>query len=138
VADASYGVNEHEQIISALHNMVHMHRKNESAILKRLEQMECKIMQAIEQYAVKVNSSFDAIGDSIDDLTNSMAGVQGDVTELKRMITELQTNPGTLTPADQALLDALEARATELVSKTSAVSAALVALDAQTDNVPTP
>jgi len=53
------------------------------------------------------------------------------VTELKRLIKQLQDSAGGVTPEDQATIDAIEARIGALAAKTKG-------LDDQTDNVPTP
>jgi len=76
-----------------------------------------RIMEAIQNFASRVKASFQKIGTSID-------GVSADVTELKRIITEIQNSPGTLTPEDQASLDEAEALATEIVTRLEALDAA--------------
>lgn len=55
----------------------------------------------------------------------AIEGLRADVLALNEKITELQNSPGVITPEDQAMLDALEARGQE-------ISAKLEALDAQT------
>jgi len=80
--------------------------------------------EAIQAFAGRVNTFLDAIGTSVD-------GIQGDVTELKRLIKQLQDSAGGVTPEDQATIDAIEARIGALAAKTKG-------LDDQTDNVPTP
>ena len=91
------------------------------AALKRTRRI---IMSAISDFASKQNAHNDKIDTAID-------GIQGDVTALKDLITKLQNSAGTITPEDQASLDALEARAAALEQK-------VTALDAQTENPPTP
>ncbi len=82
--------------------------------------------EAIQQFAGRVNTHLDNIGASVD-------GVVADITELKRLIKELQDSSGGVTPADQATIDALEARIGGLAVKVKD-------LDEQTApvNVPTP
>jgi hypothetical protein len=80
--------------------------------------------EAIQAFAARVNARLDEIGTSVD-------GIQGDVTELKRLIKVLQDSQGQVTPEDAATIDAIEARIGSLAVKTKA-------LDDQTDNVPTP
>jgi ABC-type transporter Mla subunit MlaD len=80
--------------------------------------------EAIQAFAGRVNTFLDEIGASVD-------GVQGDVTELKRLIKQLQDSAGGVTPEDQATIDALESRISGLAAKTKT-------LDEQTENVPTP
>ena len=80
--------------------------------------------EPIQAFAGRVNTFLDEIGTSVD-------GVQGDVTELKRLIKQLQDSAGQVSPEDQATIDALETRIGALAAKTKA-------LDEQTENVPTP
>jgi hypothetical protein len=78
----------------------------------------------IQAFADKVKAFNDRQDAAIDD-------VQGDVTELKREIKELQDNPGTLSPEDQALLDSIQTRG-------EGISTKLEALAAQTPPPPPP
>jgi len=121
-------------------------------ILERICHSERTIMSAISEFSDRVNAKFDEIGASVDsavtgvDAANtSLTGVAADVEFLKDVIQKLQTNPGPITPEDQALLDSAEARVGTLATKTTALkdslgtlSTALGALDAATDSAPTP
>lgn len=89
-----------------------------------LSEMESRIMSAISEFGDRVTAKFDELGTAVD-------GVAADVTFLKAKIEELQNNPGPITPADQAILDALEARVGTLSDKVKD-------LDAATENPPTP
>lgn len=91
-------------------------------ILCKLE----KIMSAISDFAAKVQAHQDAEDTAI-------AGLTGDVQNLNAQIAALQASQGTITPADQALLDGIEARGQTISDK-------LAALDALTPPVapPTP
>lgn len=89
-----------------------------------LEKMEGRIMSALSDYVGRVNTAFDKLGTAVD-------GIAADVAFLKAKIEELQNNPGPITPEDQALLDALEARANTLSDKAAA-------LDAATEQPPPP
>lgn len=89
-----------------------------------LKEMESKIMSAISDFRDRVNAKFDELGTAVD-------GVAGDVDFLKKKIEELQNTPGPITPADQAILDELEARVGGLNEKVKA-------LDAATEQPPTP
>lgn len=109
---------------------------NNQAVLNRIAQLERTIMSAIGDYAARVNTAFDTIGTSVDEIVLAQTGIAGDVTELKRIILELQSNPGPISSEDQALLDAGEAKVNALVTKTSAVASALKELDAQTEGAP--
>lgn len=89
-----------------------------------MSRMEKHIMSAISDYAGRVNTAFDKIGTAVD-------GLVDDVAFLKEKIEELQNTAGQITPEDQALLDALEARV-------GTTATALEALDAATARPPTP
>ena len=62
-----------------------------------------KVMSQITDYANRVNEYAATTEAAIADLA-------GDIDFLKKKIEEIQNNPGTLTPEDQAALDAMEAR----------------------------
>ena len=81
-------------------------------------------MSAIKEFSEKVTTAFDEIGASVD-------GVAADVTALKAKIDELQNSPGSITPEDQALLDQIQAKATDVANKVKS-------LDDATENPPTP
>lgn len=102
-----------------------------AAVLAAIDRLETKqierfkiMAEAISSFAARVNTSFDKIGASVD-------GLVGDVDTLKKKIEELQNSSGSITPEDQALLDAIEARANTVGDK-------LAALDAATENAPAP
>lgn len=113
-------------------------RENNRVILHRLAHMEQNIMSALSDYTLRVNTAFDAIGSSVDAMVDSIAGVAGDIAELKRLIAELQVSSGVITQEDQALLDALESKVNSLVARTETVKTSLADLDAQTSTVPPP
>jgi len=108
------------------------------AVLHGLAEMEKRIMSAISTYTDKVNTAFDAIATSVDEIVVSQTGLASDVAALKKIITDFQATIGVLTPEDQALLDAAEVKVNTLVSNIGAVSTALKALDVQTESAPTP
>ena len=81
-------------------------------------------MASIQEFAGRVDAAFDA-------LHTSVAGIETDVTWLKDEIVRLNNTPGPISPEDQALLDAIEARATALVTRVQT-------LDAATETPPTP
>lgn len=95
-------------------------------------------MSAISDYAASVNAAFDSISTQTDGLVNSIAGVAADVTFLKDTIDKLQNSPGTITPEDQALLDASQARAAGLATKLTDLAASAKGLDDSTTPPPTP
>lgn len=113
-------------------------RENNRVILHRLAHMERNLMSQISDYSLRVNTAFDAIGSSVDAMVDSIAGVAGDIAELKRLIDELQTSSGVISPEDQSLLDALESKVNSLVARTETVKTSLADLDAQTSTVPPP
>ncbi len=113
----------------------------------RLERMLCMVAatvlqvgrnmeQAVQTYVDAVNAAFDSISTGVDTAVTGVAGVQKDVTDLKAIIDKLQNSPGTITPEDQATLDAGQAKAAAAVAKVSALSKALSDLDAQTETAP--
>lgn len=77
-----------------------------------------KIMSKISDFADRMAEHNNAVDAAVDGLTQ-------DVKTLNDKITALQASAGSITPEDQALLDAIEARATS-------ISAKLTALDAMT------
>ncbi len=95
-------------------------------------------MSAISEYAAKVDGVFTAISEGVDGLGVSITGITGDIAGLKELILKLQNSPGSITPEDQALLDALDAKITQVGTKVSAAATALSELDAQTEAVPVP
>lgn len=91
------------------------------ATTEQLNHATHKIMSAISDFAAQMTTFQDQQDTAI-------ANLQGDVKSLTDQIAALQASPGTITPADQALLDGIQTRA-------SAVAAKLNALDALTPPV---
>lgn len=89
----------------------------QTAVLNRLEALSHKgdsIMTAISDFTDKMNAFFtrqDA----------AMADLQADVDNLNAQILALQNSAGTITPADQALLDGIVARAQTVSDKLDAL-----------------
>ncbi len=73
-------------------------------------------MSAISDFADKMSAHNNQVDAAIE-------GLQGDVGSLKQQITDLQNSQGTLTPADQALLDGIEAKAAVIADKLTALDA---------------
>jgi len=92
----------------------------------------------LQAFADAVNAKFDGIGTDVDSLVTSLGGISADVAFLKDTIAKLQNTPGTFSPEDQALVDALQARVDGMVAKTSAAKDTAAALDAATEEPPTP
>ncbi len=81
-----------------------------------LERIGDAIMSAISDFAAKQNAHNDRVD-------TALTGIQGDVKFLQDTIDKLQNSPGSITPEDQALLDALDARADVTASKLEALDA---------------
>ncbi len=111
-----------------------------------------QIMSAISDYTAAVDAHLDGIGTNVDGLveavggiSTSIGGISGDVTELKRLLEEINNNPGPISSEDQARLTASLDRVATLATKVQAAkdaaataAAAAKALDDATENVPTP
>jgi hypothetical protein len=91
------------------------------------------VSKEVQAFVDELKKQFTSIGDSVDSLVTSQAGVAGDVAKLKGIIDKLQNNPGPISTEDQALLTEGVAVATALATKTAGVSAALKTLDDATD-----
>jgi len=101
-----------------------------------LRELEVRIMSVISDFVAK-QAAFNARqGAAVDSIVVSVAGVSADIDLLNEKITELQNNPGPITPEDQALLDELVAGGDALAAKAEAVSTALASLDALTPPKP--
>ena len=92
----------------------------------------------LQAFSDSVNAKFDGISTDVDSLVASISGITVDVQFLKDTITQLQNTPGTFTPEDQALVDALQARVDALGTKVGAAKASAASLDAATEEPPTP
>lgn len=73
-------------------------------------------MSAVSDFADKVGAHNDRIDAAV-------AGLQGDVQGLNDDVLKLQSTPGPITPEDQALLDAIEARGQGIADKLEALDA---------------
>lgn len=71
-------------------------------------------MSAISDFADKMKVHNDAVDDAIN-------GLIGDVQNLSKQIADLQTSAGQTTPQDQAILDGIEQKATDITSKLAAL-----------------
>lgn len=92
--------------------------------LQQVNDKLTQIMSALSDYTQRVNTH-------LDKLDTGLAGLTTDIQELKTLIEKLQNSPGPITPEDQALLDALEARVKSAADKAAA-------LDAETPPTPPP
>jgi prefoldin subunit 5 len=99
--------------INATINVNHIGYVADVKLDKVLAQLE-KVMSAISDFADKMNIHNTAIATAI-------AGLTGDVSNLQAQIAALQNSPGQITPADQALLDGIEAQTADVQSKLTAL-----------------
>ena len=113
-------------------------RSNEQQLsLCRLEKKVDLIMSAISDFVAKQTAFNSRQSAAVDAAVASVTALSGDVQTLNDKITELQNSVGTVTPEDQALIDALVTQGEALSAKTEAVATSLAALDALTPpNVP--
>lgn len=72
-------------------------------------------MSAITDWATQEQASLDAISATLD-------GIVTGISALDALITQLQNSPGTLSKADQAALDAIQASSKALLAKAGAIS----------------
>ena len=81
-----------------------------------VKQAKEEIMSAISDFAAKQNEFNDRLSTALD-------GISGDIQELNDLITKLQESSGSVTPEDQALLDAAQAKGEEVAAKAEALDA---------------
>ena len=108
-----------QQILARIERRLERLELRQELVLLRVELLTGKVdmqMSKISEYTDKVNLGFGKLETAID-------GVAADVTFLKDTITQMQNNPGPISPEDQALLNAAEARLTVLVEKLTALDA---------------
>lgn len=106
-----------EYLEHATHKLAEALRSGHQPATKHdLKETEHRIMSAISDFAAKVNAFNDRIDTAITDL-------QGDVENLQKQIADLQASSGAITPEDQALLDAIQNRASTVADKLDALDA---------------
>lgn len=93
-------------------------------------------MSAISDFAAKQTAFNKRQGDAIDKSVASISAVTDDIARLNKTIADLQASNGTVTPADQALIDDLESQGDALSTKVESVATALQALDDLTPPTP--
>lgn len=81
-----------------------------------LSESEQRIMSAVSAFAEQ-QAAFNAR------IEAAITGVAGDVTALNALIEQLQNSVGTITPEDQALLDALQTQGAALAARLEALDA---------------
>lgn len=84
-------------------------------VLKRIEQLEEKIMSQLTDRLDKIQGDLDTIGGAVE-------GIAAGVLNLDKIITDFQNSPGTLSPSDQAALDKAQAASAALVTKVKAIT----------------
>jgi peptidoglycan hydrolase CwlO-like protein len=85
-------------------------------ILNKLEHM----MSAISDFAVKQQAHNDKVSTDLD-------SIAAQIKTLNDLIAKLQSSPGTITPADQAMLDQIEAAGAALGTKADALAGVVAA-----------
>lgn len=91
-------------------------RLSVSARLAQIDERLNIMATAIQQFAEKQN----AFNERVD---VAVSGLGTDIQVLNDKINELQNSPGAITPEDQALLDALQARGETIATKLEALDA---------------
>jgi len=94
-----------------------------------IEHKLCSLLKLGEQIMSAISDFVNAQNAFNDQMDASFLGLQEDIKNLNDLIVKLQNSPGTITPEDQASLDALQARAKGIADK-------LTALDALTPPMP--
>lgn len=82
-----------------------------------LETATTKIMSAISDWVNLEQAQLDQVGQKLDQIKDG-------ITALDQLITQLQNSAGTITPADQALLDQIQSKSQDLVKKAAAIDTA--------------
>lgn len=100
--------------------------RNRPATMEDLEVLRNEIMATVTEALAAFATAMQGYEDQQD---AAITGLQGDVENLNAQILALQNSPGTISPADQATLDAIQARGKTIADK-------LAALDALTPPVP--
>jgi len=119
--------------------LLEMLRSNlkDAATKSDLEELERNIMSKVSEYTDAVNAKFDEIDSQLEGIGTGITGVADDIVFVKQQLEAIQNSPGTLSPADQAALDASLVRVAGVVTKTSALKTGIAAVDAATAR-PTP
>lgn len=93
-------------------------------------------MSALSDYAAKITTHLDKQDAELTPIASAVEGLTADNVFFRQKIEELQNNPGPITPADQAILDALEARVASQTAKLTDAKNRLQALDDLTPPTP--
>lgn len=103
-----------------------------------LIELKQSIMSAISDYVANVTSQFGELGASVDQIVTSISGIAGDVQRIKDKLTQIENNPGQISPEDQALLTSSISDITALNTKVKAAAEVAKALDEATEEPPAP
>lgn len=87
---------------------------------KDLIEMEHRIMATVTEAIAAFAQAMATFNDAQD---QAITGLQGDIDNLNKQIAILQNSPGQITPADQATLDAIQARGKVIADKLAALDA---------------
>lgn len=68
-----------------------------------------------------LSSQLGTIQGNLSQVTNTLSNIQAGVLKLDQMITDFQNSPGTLSPSDQAALDAIQQASKDLVAQSGAI-----------------
>lgn len=87
------------------------------SLLRELQNKEKKDMSQLTDWAATEQADLTAISATLDQVVTG-------VSALDNLITNFQNSPGTLSAADQAALDGIQAASKALVTKSAAISTA--------------
>lgn len=95
------------------------------------------IMSQITDFENRVNVAFSGLNEQTTAAVESIAGLAEDLDFLKAEIARIQNSPGTLSPEDQAALDRIEGRLSDVSANVNGVVGTLRTLDSATTRPPT-
>lgn len=94
-------------------------------------------MSQITDFENRVNVAFSGLNEQTTAAVESIAGLAEDLDFLKAEIARIQNSPGTLSPEDQAALDRIEGRLSDVSANVNGVVGTLRTLDSATTRPPT-
>ena len=97
---------------------------------QEIKNIMATLSEAFAAFAVKQNEYNARSSAATDAVVAAIAGVTEDIDTHNAKIQELQDSNGSVTPADQELINSLETQGDALAAKLEAVATALAALDA--------
>ena len=105
------------------HQLLHHIANLVAGGFEKVERKLQDIMSAISDFQTAVQASFDSVNTNLDAVSADLDVISTDIAALNALILQLQNSPGTITPADQASLDAIQALGVALAAKAGAVKA---------------